>query len=246
MISSDLAHQQNFLRSLYLYGKLTGEEQYCKRAADVFDYHFNNLLLPTGLLQWGGHYYIDLMTLKPNGEKGMVHELKNDFPFYDLMFEVDPKAAEVFIKAFWNAHIYNWKDFEMGRHGKPTEKGIDDIWDREFGDPSPFESRAGLSFMNTGNDLMLSAITLYGKTGDEGAIKWGERLYNMYVKCRHPKTGLGVYQFSQPLKTADTDDFTITLSFYGDRAKRQLGPELGPETLEGNIILTNHANTIYG
>ncbi|MGI5899466.1 MAG: pectate lyase [Christensenellales bacterium] len=246
VISSDFAHQQNFLRTLHLYGKLYGDEAYCERAKAMYDYHFDNLLLDTGLFQWGGHYYIDLLTLKPNGEKGMVHELKNDFPFYSLMFESRGEKAEVFVKAFWNAHVYDFKDFEMGRHGKPSEEGIEGIWEREFGDPPPFQERAGLSFINTGNDLMLAAVKLFEKTGDEGAVLWGSRLYSMYVKCRHPKTGLGVYQFSKAKKREHTDDFTITLSFYGDRAERQLGPELGPDALEGNMLLSNHANSIYG
>ena len=246
VISSDFAHQQNFLRAMYLYGKLYGDESYCIRAKALYEYHFGNLMLDTGLFQWGGHYYIDLLTLQPNGEKGMVHELKNDFPFYDLMFEVDKEKAEVFVKAFWNAHVYDFTEFEMGRHGKPSEQGIENIWDREFGDPDPFQERVGLSFLNTGNDLMLAAIQLYQQTGDEGAILWGNRLHNMYMKCRHPKTGLGVYQFSQAKKREHTDDPTITLSFYGDRAKRQLGPEIGDDALEGYVILQQQANTIYG
>jgi hypothetical protein len=67
----------------------------------------------------------------------------------------------------------------------------------------------------------------------------------MYVKCRHPRPALAFYQFSQPLKTAVTDDFTIT-SPSTATARTSARAELGPETLEGNIILTTHANTIYG
>ena len=219
---------------------------YADRAKEIYKYHFENLLLPTGLLKWGGHRYIDLITLEDNGEKDKVHELKNDFPYYDLMFEADREKAETFIKAFWNAHIYSWENFEMGRHGQENGKSLDDIWERPFREIEPLEPRKGLSFLNTGNDLMFSAMNLYKQTGDTGAAKWGTKMFDIYAMCRNKETKLGVYQFSQALKVQDTDDFTLTLSYFGDRAMRQLGPELGEHALEANVILKGQANSIYG
>ena len=246
VVSSDLAHQQNLLRAMVLLSALTGDFTYRDRAQAMYGYHFKNLVLPTGLLRWGGHRYIDLLTLEDNGEKNKVHELKNDFPYYDLMFDTDAGAAEKFVKAFWNGHIYSWENFEMGRHSQDNGKSLEDIWERPFREIEPFEPRIGLSFLNTGNDLMFSAINLYNHTGDEGALKWGAKLFDIYAMCRNPDTKLGVYQFSQAKKRMETDDFTITTSPYGDRAKRQLGPELGQHALEANVILEQQANSIYG
>jgi len=246
VVSSDLSHQQNLLRAMVLLSRLSGDEAYAERAKAMFRYHFENLLLPTGLLKWGGHRYMDLLTLTDNGEKNKVHELKNDFPYYDLMFDVDREKAETFIKAFWNAHIYSWENFEMGRHGQENGKSLDDIWERPFREIEPFEPRIGLSFMNTGNDLMFSAMNLYKQTGDTGAVKWGTKMFDIYAMCRHKETKLGVYQFSQAMKRKETDDFTQTFSWFGDRARRQLGPELGEHALEANVILEQQANTIYG
>ena len=246
VISSNLSHQQNFLRAMVLLSRLSGDNIYADRAKEIYKYHFENLLLPTGLLKWGGHRYIDLITLNDNGEKDKVHELKNDFPYYDLMFEADREKAETFIKAFWNAHIYSWENFEMGRHGQENGKSLDDIWERPFREIEPLEPRKGLSFLNTGNDLMFSAMNLYKQTGDIGAVKWGAKMFDIYAMCRHKETKLGVYQFSQAMKLKETDDFTQTFSFFGDRAMRQLGPELGEHALEANIILKHQANSIYG
>lgn len=245
VVSSNLSHQQNLLRAMVLLSRLSGDKAYADRAKKMYQYHFENLLLPTGLLKWGGHRYIDLLTLDDNGEKGKVHELKNDFPYYDLMFEADREKAETFIKAFWNAHIYSWENFEMGRHGQENGKSLDDIWERPFREIEPFEPRMGLSFMNTGNDLMFSAMNLYKQTGDNGAVKWGTRMFDIYAMCRNKETKLGAYQFSQAMKRAETDDFTQTFSEFGDRALRQLGPELGEHALEANVILKHQAESIY-
>ena len=244
-IVSNFAHQQNFMRILVGLTNLTGNKEYADLARANFKYHFDNLMLENGLFRWGGHHYLDLLTLENIGEKGLVHELKNDFPFYELMYEVNPEKAEVFVKSFWNAHVYEWKEFEIGRHSKENNRGISGIWDREFGDPAPFTPREGLSFMNIGNDLMYSAAKLYKCNGDAGAVKWGENLYHMYVKCRNPQTGLGAYQFTQPLQQCTTTDTDNTLSKYGDRAKRQFGPELGDNCLEGNMLFAGQADSIY-
>ena len=246
VVSSDLSHQQNLLRAMVLLSRLTGDEAYYESARAMYRYHFDHLVLPNGLLQWGGHHYIDLLTLQDNGEKGKVHELKNDFPYYDLMFEADEQAAEKFVKAFWNYHIYSWDNFELGRHSQDNDYSLDEVWDHPYREIEPFEPRKGLSFLNTGNDLMFAALSLYNHTGDPGALKWGAKLFDIYMMCRNPETKLGVYQFSQAMKRMETDDDTITLSFYGDRAKRQLGPELGEHALEANMLLREQANTIYG
>ncbi len=244
-VASNFAHQQDFMRVLTGLTALTGDGKYEALARENYKFHFDELLLENGLLRWGGHRYVDLVTLRDMGNKGLVHELKNDFPFYELMYSVDPKKTDTYIKAFWNAHVYEWRELEIGRHGRENDRGIQGIWDREFGDPEPFAPRSGLSFLNTGNDLIYSAAKLFRCDGDTGAVKWGENLYHMYVKSRAPGTGLGVYQFTQPIKKYDTDDCENTFSTYGDRAKRQLGPELGEGCLEGNVLLEGQAGTIY-
>lgn len=62
---------------------------------------------------------------------------------------------------------------------------------------------------------------------------------------RDKKTGLGVYQFTQALKPAETSDGSDTNSKYGDRAQSQFGREFGPAALEGNMMLKGRTGTLY-
>lgn len=246
-VMSNLASQQNLFRTLVGLSNLTGNLTYKNAAKEAIDYHFKYLQDPEGLMQWGGHRFIDLKTLSIDGagEKGgMVHELKNHFPYYELMYEVNPEATIKYIKALWNAHIYDWKGLELSRHGQYGLK-MGKLWDSDYGEREPFFEAVGLSFLNAGNDLIYAAGILYKLTGEEGALLWGKRLSEQYVKGRDEKTGLGIYQFTQPKKTEHCDDYSNTLSKYGDRAYRQLGLDFGTAALEGKMLLQRHAETIY-
>ena len=246
-VISDLTMQQNFLRVLTGLSHLTGDPRYKTTAKAQFAYHFAHFQDKGGLMQWGGHRFIDLLTLKVVGPSGkdMVHELKNVFPYYELMYEVDPAATTRFITGFWNAHVYNWQTLEISRHGQ-YGKEPGSHWENTFDNLTPFFETKGLSFLDAGNDLIYSAAMLYRLSGDQGALRWSKLLAEQYVKARDPKTGLGAYQYTQPRKTASTDDDSITLSWYGDRAKRQFGPDF-PEhrVLEGTMLLRRLATTIY-
>lgn len=245
-VISNLATQQNLFRTLVLLSSLTGESRYKDAAKDAIRFHFDNLVDKSGLLYWGGHTFIDLKTLRPvgPGEKHRVHELKNCFPYYDLMYEVNPEATAKFVKAFWNAHVYDWDELDVGRHG---DYGLEmgPVWDHELVQLPPLRESKGLSFINAGNDLIYAAASLYRLDGDRGALKWAKHLAYQYVLARDEKTGLGAYQFTQPRKTKETDDYSKTESCYGDRAKRQFGPEFGERALEAKILRSGGASSIY-
>ncbi len=243
-IMSNAAHQQNFLRFLSGLGALTGEALYEERALSLMLYMLDHPM-EGGLLRWGGHHYLDLKTLTDRGAKGLVHELKNDYPYYELMFRADPGKAELYIKSFWNAHVYDFDAFEMGRHSKAQPYGVEGIWERHFSDPPGLMPRKGLSFRNTGNDLMYAAGKLWEEKDDDGALTWAGHIFDMYQKSRHPETQLGSYMFSQAVKQRETDDDTDTLSMYGDRASRQLGPEFGASALEAWVLRPGQEQTIY-
>ncbi|TCK98467.1 pectate lyase [Natranaerovirga hydrolytica] len=250
IVMSNLANQQNLFRLLYASSLVLEDDQYVNAAKEALQYHFNHLVDESGLMQWGGHRLINLETLQIDGpeNKHYLHEFKHHFPFYELMNAVNPKATENFISAFWNAHISNWSTLEFNRHG---DYGLEpqDVWNKSFEDPEPFQPAKGLTFINAGNDLIYSAGMLYKFTKNEAVLKWAKRLIGMYVKARHPKTSLGVYQYTQNIKQyeppTDESDPTFTYSFYGDRAKRQFGKEFGDVALEGNVIFERHAKAIY-
>lgn len=243
---SNFSGQQNFMRVLDGLTQLTEDPKYRQRAVDNIHFYFEHYQDVSGLLLWGGHRFIDLQTLEPQGpsEKELVHELKNAYPYYELMFEVDKSATAKFIRAFWNAHVYDWKILETSRHGE-YGKSMGLLWDNAFEQQPPFFPAKGLSFLNAGNDLIYAASLLYQHEHDTGALMWAKRLAEQYVLPRDKITGLGVYQFTQALKRDETTDDSDTHSKYGDRALRQFGPELGPAALEGNMLLKGRTSTIY-
>lgn len=245
-VLSNFSAQQNFMRVLSGLSNLSGDAKYRQRAIDNVKYYFDHYQDKGGLLIWGGHRFIDLKTLQPEGpsEKEIVHELKNAYPYYDLMFEVDKEATARFIRAFWNAHVYDWEIMETSRHGQ-YGKEMGRLWNNGFTQQPPFFATQGLSFLNAGNDLIYSASMLAKYNQESPALTWALRLAEQYVLPRDKQTGLGVYQFTQPLKRDSTTDDADTHSKYGDRAQRQFGPEFGAGALEGNMLLAGRTSTIY-
>lgn len=243
-VVSNLVKQQNLFRILVGITNFTGLEKYKRAAVEAIKYHFNYFQDISGLLQWGGHRVINLEDMQVSGNKSLQHELKNAFPYYELMYEVSPENTIRFIKGFWNAHVFDWENLEISRHGEYGKK-MGELWDHSYNDPEPFRETIGLSFLNAGNDLIYSAAMLYKLSGDTGALKWAKRLAEMYVKARHPKTKLGSYQYTQAVRRDKTDDYSRTTSNYGDRARRQFGQEFGEIALEGNMIFRWTSYSIY-
>ncbi|SER64802.1 pectate lyase [Gracilibacillus ureilyticus] len=246
-VISNMATQQNLFRTLTSLSYLLDEPVYKEAAKDSIRYHFDHLVDKSGLLQWGGHKFIDLKTLNAVGpvEKEYVHELKNCLPYYDLMYEVNPEATKKFIEAFWNAHVYDWDDLDVGRHGRYGLE-VDHVWDHELVQRPSFRESLGLSFINTGNDLIYAAASLYRLSGDKGALKWAKHLAYQFVSARDENTGLGAYQFTQPKKVEEPGEDKRTLSKYGDRAQRQFGPEFGDIAIEARMLRAGGASSIYG
>lgn len=260
-IPSNFACQQNFQRVLDGLTALTGDSSYRQAAEATAEHMFRNYQTEAGLLRWGGHQYIDLKTGDLRGyPPPAVHELKNGFPFYDLMHRVDPVATDRLIRSIWSAHVYDWATLETGRHGDYEQPVSADLWHRRpFSPPPPFFETKGLSFLNAGNDLIYAAaefarLSSTPSAETDAALLWTSRLVDQYVAARHPETGLGAYQFSQPRKTAEPPNDETTLSWYGDRAQRQLGPEWDPnphadptrrKVLEATVLLQHQALSIY-
>ncbi len=228
-IIHNLASQQNLFRTFVALSNLTGDNKYREAARDAIGYHFDNLRSDCGLLRWGGHQIIDLRTLKPVGHfDANCHEFKNNLPFYELMWEVDSKSTIEFLRAFWNAHILDWKKLDMNRHGR---YGLDmgDLWDNEFIHPEPFFEARGLTFLNAGTDLIYAGGMLYILNSETGALKWAELLAEQYVRARHPDTGLGAFQYSK-LQS-------------GDRAEVQFGIEFPGVAREGWVLFPRGGDT---
>lgn len=199
-ILSNLASQQNLFRVFVSLSAMTGDPKYRQAAVDATRYAFDHLDAGNGLLFWGGHAAWDLATDQPVGEgrtKSLAgkHELKCNYPFYELMWEVDRQATKRLIEAFWSSHILRWDILDMNRHGT-YEPIVDGLWDRGYvGGSVPFTGH-GLTFMNTGADMIYAAALLYEFTGDERPLTWGKQMARRYVEVRDPKTGLGADNYS--------------------------------------------------
>jgi len=228
-ILSNLASQQNLFRVLDGLTTLTGEVKYRRAAVEATEYAFANLRSPNGLLHWGGHVAYDALADALCMEQ-YQHELKCNYPYYELMWKVDPGATQQFLETFWSAHILNWSNLEMNRHGN-MKKQFDNPWANEYEEGPVFFWGTGLSFINTGSDLFYAAAILSRLSGQAEPLIWSKRMAKRYVDTRNPKTRIGGYQFSQS-KTA-----SCAPGIRGDRAQYQYGDDFkGHFVVEGTLF----------
>ncbi len=220
-ILSNLANQQDLLRTLVGYSRLTGQPDHADIARETLDYAFTHLRTPNGLMLWGGHTCYDAAGDEWVGRRyhwlgkrrSPLHELKSCYPYYELMWEVDPEFTANFIRTFWNAHIRDWANLDFDRHGgveksAATKPGV---WDRDFDPEAPvFFQSSGRTFVNTGSDLFYAAGMLHHLKREPEALVWAERLAGRYVATRDKNTGLRGYQYS------NLEDIDRALQQFGD------------------------------
>ena len=268
---SDYASQQNFMRTLVAYSTITGDMKYKNAAVATTKYFMKYFQHNNGLFKWGGHEFINIDTLLVEGpeNKGLVHELKNHYPYYELMLEVDEAAVKKYLEQQWAAHVIDWTTLDVNRHGENTtvlnkydapEKSnsillrpipVNDVVDPSNIVMTPVNTQAlqlpnsqGLTFINAGSDLYYAAYLLGELTDNKTATAWGKYLARQYQLAQNPETGLPVYQFTQPLQRDTTTDDYNTNSKYGDRAKRQFGDDFKDIALEGNVLFKNVSSII--
>ncbi|MHC4538151.1 MAG: ankyrin repeat domain-containing protein [Planctomycetota bacterium] len=187
-ILSNLASQQTLFRTLDGLTTITGDPKYRQTAMDAIRYAFDNLRSPNGLLYWGSHAAYNATEDQPNSEA--VHELKTSYPYYKLMWDVNPELTEHFIEAFWSAHVLDWSNLDFNRHGLPN-KPVEDPWRHEYDgdDPTFFEGK-GYGIFAAATSLVQAGITLYVLSSQEQPLVWSKRLVKRFVDTRHPNTGV--------------------------------------------------------
>ncbi|WP_247004260.1 pectate lyase [Halosolutus gelatinilyticus] len=235
---SNVATQQEFLRTLVALTRLEGDDRYREAAVEPVSWFLERLTDARGLPYWGGHVAYDLDADAPATNKGGPHELKFEYPFYDLLWAIDPAATRRFVEAFWSAHVHDWTILDFNRHGDRTGRrddesapadgaieppasadgrSIADPWDREYEGGDVFFWGSGLTFVNTGSDLYYAAAVLADLDGDDGPLRWGRRLARRYVETRQ-EAGISGYQFSQHPSYCNGPEIR------GDRAQYQFAP----------------------
>jgi len=248
---SSLTRQIHLLKAFRLFALVTGDGTYGCRSDEIFRLHTSVFLSRSNLLPWGGHVFLNPNTLRPDGppNKGMQHELKDSFPDYDALYRIDPPKTLRMIRAMWAAHADDGGDLIVSRHASAQDIGdfqFEQISALAAARPGPPAASERLTFMNASNDLIFAALKYYEFTGDIHALRAAESLYQRYIVQRSERTGLGVYMYTVPLQRMSPEEDTNTMSWFGDRASRQLGPELGADALELNVLLDRQVQSIYG
>jgi hypothetical protein len=198
-VTSNLALQQNFLRTLHGLAELTGRQRYRQVADEWIDYALPALQDPTsGLLYWGGHATYDLKRSEPVVG---CHEMKCVYPDYGALYRVNPDRTRCMVEGFWERHVHDWSTLLFNRHGayggRELRAGKEGFWERTFrGGDLPIIENESLSFINTGGDLIMAGALLSSLSSDPEPMSWARRLLGQFDRIRHPDTQLGGYQIN--------------------------------------------------
>lgn len=214
VVLCDLAGQQSLMRVMAGLSQLTGEPSYVEAALSMLRFALRELR-PYGLLLWGNHAAVDLLTRRPLylAAKGRMHELKNHYPCYELMWQANPDATRWFIEAFWQAHVTDWSRLEFNRHGRidmDMYSRVGDPWGRPYVGGDLFFPSRNLGFLNTGSDLYYAAAMLHhldgrpsarlgvaGPSNHSGPLTWARRLVDRFAGTRDTKTGMSGYIYTR-------------------------------------------------
>ncbi len=219
-IISNFASQQTLLRTLDGLSTLTGDPKYRDTAMQAIKYAFENLRTPNGLFYWGHNVAYDAQTDKVYIPYSRNHHgAKTNYPYYELLWQVDPDATKRFIEAFWSAHILDWSNLDFCRISVPFSETLKLSWDHEYkGGPTFFISKRpwGAGFLSTATSLIHSGATLYQFSKQEQPFVWSERLMRRFMATRNPKTGITAHLYNQSqrmfpnegMKESFTDPYT--------------------------------------
>ena len=130
-----------------------------------------------------------------------MHTLKVNYPYYELMWQVNPEETRRFIEAYWSAHIIDWSNLDFNRGAGGLDTVLETPWEHEYkGGPPFFTSRMswGSGFFNSGTSLAHAATTLYRLSDQEQPLVWSKRLIQRFVDTRHPNTGISAHKYNKP------------------------------------------------
>ena len=196
-ILSNFASQQTLLRTLDGLSGITRDPKYRQAAARAIKYAFENIKFPNGVFYWGNRA---AYSASEDRVRGRSHVLKLDYPYYELMWTVDPDATKKLIEALWCAHVIDWSNLDFDRIGLHTDSN-EEPWNHEYeAVPTFFKSKMtwGYGSFRTGTCLAHAGTTLFLFSGQKPPFVWSQRLIKRFVDTRHPKTGISAYIYNQP------------------------------------------------
>jgi pectate lyase len=220
-ILSNLASQQNLFRTLDALTTITGDPKYRQAAMEAIEYAFENLRHPNGLFYWGHTTAYDAGADDIRSgtfiARGGSHALKLDYPYYELMWQVDPNETKKFIEAFWSAHVIDWSNLDFDRYAL-FDDALEEPWNHEYKRyPTFFKSKKPDSAAGTwtGTSLIHGGTTLYRLSREKQPLIWSKRLAERFIDTRHPKTGISyesytyrLHQLGDDLKEHFDDPYT--------------------------------------
>ncbi len=200
--------------------RITGDPKYKRSAMDAIKYAFGHLRSPNGLLYWGIAVAYDARSDDICGERITHHTLKYHYPYYELMWEIDPEATDKFIESFWIENILDWSNLDMNRYGLNDRlRNVPKGWNHKYKGGPVFFKGKGRSFFNASSDLFYAAAILSKLSGENEPLVWSKRLAHRYIETRNPKTGISAYVYSRVEPTAGQiqlgDDFREHLVYQG-------------------------------
>jgi len=182
---------------------ITGDPKYREAAMQAIKYAFEHLRSSSGLIYWGHFAAYDASADK---KWGNYHVFKLHYPYYELMWEVDPSATKRFIEAYWSAHILDWSNLDFNRIARIDQR-LEEPWNHEYkGGPTFFESKfGGGGFVHTGTSLIHAGTVLFELSGQQQPLVWSKHLAKRFVDTRHPKTGISALVYNNPWKHLGSD-----------------------------------------
>ena len=185
-------NQQNLMRLLASLSQFTGDCKYVQAAGDATDYMFNNYWYPeSGVLHWGGHGYVDLATGNTYGMKGVVHEIEDVYPYWELLSGVNEERCEKLMKGIWEVNMKDWDVLHYNRHGDfKKQVNHENTWNRTWDGYKEPKISGDLSFISVALDLAYAGYSLGYQKQEEAPRIWAERMLNLIIRQRDPETGI--------------------------------------------------------
>ena len=231
-ILSNFASQQTLLRTLCGLSTLTGDPKYRGAAKKAIKYAFENLRSPNGLMYWGRMSAYDLQADKIKNAHDH-HTLKRHYPYYELMWQVDPEATKNLIEAFWSAHIWDWSNLDFNRIARYSYS-LEEPWKHEYKRyPTFFNTEVSerLGQFHTGTSLIHAGTTLHWLSGQQQSLVWSRRLMQRFADARHPETGISPLYYNcsrkwifpnKRLTGKFTDQRTVVFPFHITEALKKM------------------------
>ena len=250
--STDLAQNSGIYKVLDGLSLVTSDKKYSDFTDATYQWYLDNGIDEKSKLgYWGGHCQINMETLEPTFSNMSpttyyhYHELKDHGFYWDPFFRLNEDKATEMVHGLWNAHVFNWNQLFLNRHGEYFKTHTDGgNWNYAYSfEPLDELSRRtdGMGFRAFTNDLAESGAVLYRYTGDENAKRWAYNVISSFYSLRDPDTHMQVGQFTTAhrapgVKDPDavfpgwwkTNDRNIaaTGTYYGDRFYNQFANDL--------------------